>query len=55
MIVGALLRHTVLRRVTTLILLALFTAVATPVLLLALLIGGLAMRSEERRVGKECQ
>ena len=43
MIVGALLRHTVLRRVTTLILLALFTAVATPVLLLALLIGGLVM------------
>ena len=43
MIIAFLLRHTVLRRVTTLILLALFTVAATPVLLLALLLGGLAM------------
>ena len=43
MIIGALLRHTVVRRVTTLTLLAVCTVVCTPLLLLALLIGGLAM------------
>ena len=43
MIIGILLRHTVIRRVTTLIVLALFTVVAVPLLLVTLLIGGLAM------------
>ena len=43
MIIGLLLRHRRLRRVMTLTALVLFTAVATPLLLLTLLIGGLAM------------
>lgn len=43
MIIGLLLRHRVIRRITTLTALVLFTVVATPLFLLALLIGGLAM------------
>ena len=43
MILRALLGHAIARRVTMLIALVLFTAVATPLLLLALLIGGLVM------------